>query len=30
LILILLLLTVSMIKCPHNPHFSAVCWKPEY
>ncbi len=23
-------LTISMIRCPHTAHFSAVCWNPEY
>lgn len=23
-------LTISMIRCPHMTHFSAVCWNPEY
>ena len=22
--------TISMIRCPHIPHFSEVCWNPEY
>lgn len=23
-------LTISMIRCPHTLHLSAVCWNPEY
>lgn len=22
--------TISMMRCPHTKHFSAVCWNPEY
>ena len=23
-------LTISIMRCPHTAHFSAVCWNPEY
>lgn len=23
-------LTISMMRCPHTLHLSAVCWNPEY